>query len=134
MNKKTIAAGAAAAALAGSIALTGVASATPNSCGPNQVRVASGCGNVSEDNEGVGTATSSPAAGTGGLIFRDENGRDLGSGIGENDRFEWNGEKRIINGEVLIWVKQITSGNGGWGTLYSGWVKAQYTQAPVLFR
>lgn len=134
MNKKTIAAGAAAAALAGSIALTGVASATPNSCGPNQVRVASGCGNVSEDNENVGTALSSPAAGTGGLIFRDQNGRDLGSGIGEMDRFTWDGAKRTVNGEVLIFVKQTTSGGGGWGTLYSGWVKAAYTQAPVMFR
>lgn len=134
MNKKTIAAGAAAAALAGSIALTGVASAAPSSCAPNQVRVASGCGTVTEDNDNVGTTESSPAAGTGGLIFRDENGRDLGSGIGEGDRFVWNGEKRTVNGEVLIWIKQTTSGNGGWGSLYSGWVKAQYTQAPVLFR
>lgn len=138
MNKKTIAAGAAAAALAGTIVLGGTAAASDN-CTGSQVRTAYGCGTVSDDNEGVGTTQSSPAAGTGGLIFRDGSGAPAidsdgnQSGIGERDRFDWSGEKRVVGGTVLIFVKQTTQGGGGWGSLYSGWVKAEFTQAPVLF-
>lgn len=131
MNKKTIAAGAAAVALTGTLALGGTASAAD--CGSSQVSTAYGCGSVSGDNEGVGTTTSSPAAGTGGLIFRDQNGNDLGSGLGERDQFEWHGDKRVVDGTVLIFVKQMTTGGGGWGSLYSGWVKAEFTQAPSIF-
>lgn len=153
MNKKTIAVGAAAAALAGSMAFAGTASAD-STCGPgatatvhyeNVKNPATGrterakiteCPDATVSNSnGVGVTTSAPAQGTGGLIFRDENGRDLGSGMGENDQFDWLGRKAVTaDGTKLIYVKQITRGVGGWGSLYEGWVRAQFTMAPQLFR
>ncbi|QBZ71918.1 hypothetical protein SEA_KRADAL_19 [Streptomyces phage Kradal] len=151
MNKKTIAAGAAAVAIASTIGLAGTASAD-SQCGPgatakvhyeNRVNPQTGkterakiteCPDVKVSGD-QGITTSAPAAGTGGLIFRDANGRDLGSGIGEEDQFEWYGQKKTLaDGTVLIYVKQSTRGGGGWGSLYSGWVRAQFTQAPVLFK
>lgn len=136
MNKKTIAAGAAAAALAGTIALGGTASAS--SCPSGQVKVMGQCGTVTSteaDEKGGRNVQSGPARGTGGLIFRDENGRDLGSGMGENDQFVWNGKKHTTaDGTKLIYVKQVTRGVGGWGSLYEGWVRQQFTMAPALFR
>jgi hypothetical protein len=152
MNKKTIAAGAAAAALAGTIALGGSAVAD-SSCGPGATATVhyenvknpvtgtterekiTECPDMKVSNgSGVGVTTSSPAPGTGGLIFRDENGRDLGSGMGESDQFEWMGRKATApNGTKLIYVKQTTRGVGGWGSLYEGWVRAQFTMAPQFF-
>ena len=73
MNKKTIVAGATAAALAGSIAFASTASAEP-ACGPGATRKIECPG--AETSNGFDT-TSSPAVGTGGLILRDEKGRDL---------------------------------------------------------
>jgi len=73
----------------------------------------------------IGTA----AAGTGGLVFRDEKGNDLGSGIGEGQRFIFTdcGPK----GSGLINVYQLDKAedgaSGGWGALYAGYVKKAYT-------
>lgn len=85
-------------------------------------------------NTGSTTAISSwPAEGTGGLILRDINGRDLGSGIGEHQDFGFNGCGP--EGSGLIRVIQLKrGGGGGWGPLYSGYVKKRWTQAPQLFR
>lgn len=150
MNKKTIAVGAAAAALAGTIALGGSAVAD-STCGPgatakvhyeNVKNPVTGkterekiteCPDVTVSS-GNGVTTGAPAQNTGGLIFRDQNGRDLGSGMGENDQFEWEGRKATArNGEKLIYVKQITRGVGGWGSLYEGWVRAEFTLTPQQF-
>lgn len=133
MNKKTIAAGAAAAAIAGTIALGGVASAAD--CPAGQEMTQFGCGVVKDyPSDEIGSTESGPAPGTGGLIFRDKDGRDLGSGMGENDRFEWNGKKAVTaDGTKLIYVKQVTHGHGGWGSLYSGWVRQKFTQIPSMF-
>ena len=75
---------------------------------------------------------SAPAPGTGGLILRDIRGNDLGSGIGEKQGFDFIacGPK----GSGLIKVNQYTRGNGGgWGNLYTGYVKQRYTQIPSMF-
>jgi hypothetical protein len=74
----------------------------------------------------IGTA----AAGTGGLVFRDENGNDLGSGIGEGQRFIFVNCGPKDSG--LINVYQLDSAeedgkDGGWGGLYAGYVKKAYT-------
>lgn len=136
MNKKTIAAGAAAAALAGTIAMGTTASASP--CPSGQVKVAGSCGVVtgtSPDEYKGRHVQSGPARGTGGLIFRSENGFDLGSGMGEEDQFIWEGKKHTTaDGTKLIYVKQTTRGVGGWGPLYEGWVRQEFTMAPELFR
>jgi hypothetical protein len=81
----------------------------------------------------AGTSISSfPASGTGGLILRDINGRDLGSGIGESQDFGFNGCGP--KGSGLIRVVQLKrNGGGGWGSLYSGFVKQRYTQLPSMF-
>lgn len=78
------------------------------------------------------TVTSWPASNTGGLILRDTDGNDLGSGIGEQQSFEF------VNcgpdGSGLIRVRQITRGEGGgWGHLYEGHVKADFTQRPDMY-
>lgn len=78
------------------------------------------------------TITSWPASGTGGLILRDIKGKDLGSGIGEKQSFEF------VNcgptGSGLIRVRQLTRGEGGgWGDLYEGHVRAKFTQLPDMF-
>lgn len=73
----------------------------------------------------IGTA----AAGTGGLVFRDEDGNDLGSGMGEGQQFIFTdcGPK----GSGLINVYQLDKAEdgkpGGWGALYAGYVKKAYT-------
>lgn len=92
--------------------------------------VSKGSDAVSKRTKGNGTV-SAPAPGTGGLIFRDAQGRDLGSGMGEGDQFEF--IKHGPAGSGLIYVKQITKGMGGWGTEYIGYVKVKYTMAPELF-
>jgi hypothetical protein len=73
------------------------------------------------------------APGTGGLVFRDEQGNDLGSGVGQNQTFIF------VNcgpeGSGLINVYQLdTNGeegiSGGWGSLYAGYVKKAFTENP----
>lgn len=76
--------------------------------------------------------TSWPAIGTGGLILREINGRDKGSGIGEEQTFGFNGCGP--KGSGLIKVVQLTRGKGGgWGSEYAGFVKQKYTQLPSMF-
>lgn len=80
------------------------------------------------------TLSSWPGIGTGGLIIRDVNGNDLGSGIGEAQYFKFIACGPKNSG--LIQVVQELRGNkggGGWGSLYSGYVKQKYTQAPSMF-
>lgn len=82
--------------------------------------------------EEIGPIASFPAEGTGGLILRDINGRDLGSGIGEDQDFGF--EACGPKGSGLIRVVQLKRGSGGgWGSLYAGYVKAEFSQAPQLF-
>lgn len=88
--------------------------------------------NADARTSGAGTFTSWPAPGTGGLILRDEHGNDLGSGIGEQQDF------RLIEcgpeNSGLIRVEQLTrGGGGGWGTLYEGYVKVEWTMVPSMF-
>lgn len=76
--------------------------------------------------------THTPARGTGGLILRNENGTNLGSGIGPSQRFDFIacGPK----GSGLIHVNQIDRNTtGGWGPLYAGYVKKQYTSDPSSY-
>lgn len=80
----------------------------------------------------TGTITSGPSSTSGGLIFRDEHGNDLGSGMGVDDQFVF--IKHGPVGSGLIYVRQTTKGQGGWGSLYEGFVKTAYTMAPELFR
>jgi hypothetical protein len=150
MNKKTIAAGAAATALAGSLVFAGTASAD-STCGPGAtatvhyedvVNPATGKkerAKITEcpDTKVTGEAeryANAPAPGTGGLIFRDKNGNDLGSGMGEGDTFQYLNQKTTTaDGTKLIYVEQITKGNGGWGNLYKGWVRQQYIGVPSAY-
>lgn len=150
MNKKTIAAGAAATALAGSLVFAGTASAD-STCGPGATAKVSKqmvkepgtgkmkMGTVTEcpDTKVTGEAeryANAPAPGTGGLIFRDKNGNDLGSGMGEGDTFQYLNQKTTTaDGTKLIYVEQITKGNGGWGSLYKGWVRQQYIGIPSAY-
>ncbi|WGV35718.1 hypothetical protein SEA_FRANKENWEENIE_24 [Streptomyces phage Frankenweenie] len=152
MNKKTIAAGAAAVALTGSLAFAGTAAAD-STCGPGaeakvtyemvtnpqtgkkeRAKVTT-CPDVTIKKESGGERyANAPAPGTGGLIFRDQNGRDLGSGMGEGDTFQYLDRKTTTaDGTKLIYVKQITKGNGGWGNLYQGWVRQQFVGVPSAY-
>lgn len=80
----------------------------------------------------TGVVTSWPAGGTGGLILRDERGNDLGSGIGEGQDFEF--VECGPAGSGLIRVNQLTRGEGGgWGPLYEGYVKIEWTMRPSQF-
>lgn len=79
-----------------------------------------------------GGGTSFPASGTGGLIIRDVHGNDLGSGIGEQQAFQF--LECGPAGSGLVKVHQLTrGGGGGWGNLYGGYVRHQYTQLPSMF-
>jgi hypothetical protein len=74
--------------------------------------------------------------GTGGLVLRDEKGNDLGSGIGENQMFIFT--ECGPEGSGLIHVFQVDSADdegvtGGWGPLYTGYVKKVHTQNPSIF-
>lgn len=120
-SKTVIASTAAATALAASIAFASPAAAE-NGCPAGQMPLAGNC------HEAVFTTyqTGRPAPGTGGLIFRDENGNDLGSGMGENDRFMLTGRASTRDSVKYVEVEQTTRGHGGWGSLYKGYVKAQF--------
>jgi len=142
MNKKTIAAGAAAAALAGTIALGGAAAASD--CKPGQVKIAGGCGNVTGEikgEQGRSTGITSFVTPAVGVDFRDENGNKTGSGFYPANAFEYLGKKKHgKNGDgTLILVRQLTRQDGpgitqsGYGNLYKGWIPVKYTQAPSMF-
>jgi len=142
MNKKTIAAGAAAAALAGTIALGGTAVA--DDCKPGQVKTAYGCGDVTGEikgEQGKSTGITSFVTPAVGVDFRDEAGNKTGSGFYPANAFEYLGKKKQgKNGDgTLILVRQLTRDDpgtvtqSGYGTLYRGWIPEKYTQAPELF-
>jgi hypothetical protein len=142
MNKKTIAAGAAAAALAGTIALGG--SAAASDCKPGQVKIMGQCGNVTGEikgEQGRHTGISSFVTPTVGVDFRDEAGNKTGSGFYPANAFEYLGRKKQgKNGDgTLILVRQLTKADdgtvtqSGYGSLYKGWIPVKYTQAPGLF-
>lgn len=143
MNKKTIATTAAAAALAGTVALGGVASAS--SCPSGQVKTAYGCGQVTGEikgEQGHPTGISSFVTPAVGVDFRDENGNKTGSGFYPANAFEYLGKKKHgKNGDgTLILVRQMTKAQdgasitqSGYGNLYKGWIPAKYTQIPSMF-
>ncbi|AYD81185.1 hypothetical protein SEA_JUSTBECAUSE_16 [Streptomyces phage JustBecause] len=142
MNKKTIAAGAAAAALAGTIALGGTAAA--DSCKPGQVQTAYGCGDVTGEikgEQGSPTGIRSFVTPVVGVDFRDEDGNKTGSGFYPANSFEYLGKKKQgKNGDgVLILVRQETKQDSptvvqsGYGTIYKGWIPVKYTQIPSMF-
>lgn len=142
MNKKTIAAGAAAAALAGTIALGGVASAS--GCPSGQVKTAMGCGTVTGEvkgEQGFHTGITSFVTPSVGVDFRDEAGNKTGSGFYPANAFEYLGKKKHgKNGDgTLILVRQLTRADdgsvtqSGYGSLYKGWIPEKYTQAPEMF-
>lgn len=80
----------------------------------------------------IGGITSWPEVGTGGLILRDAQGNNLGSGIGEKQDFEF--VECGPAGSGLIKVNQLTRGTGGgWGDLYEGYVKARWAMMPSMF-
>lgn len=123
-----------ASALAVPAALVTASSASALSCPAGQQDFNGSCAVVTDypDETNIGTRTSGPAPRTGGLILRDAEGRDLGSGIGEGQQFKFTGCGPTGSG--LIRVRQTTRGNGGgWGTLYSGYVKKRWTMAPQMW-
>lgn len=121
MNRTTLVAASAATAIAASLALAAPAAAD-NGCPAGQMPLSGTC----HESTFYPIQSGHPAPGTGGLIFRDKNGNDLGSGMGESDRFTLTGSASTIDGIKYIEVEQTTRGHGGWGSLYRGYVKAQY--------
>lgn len=124
----------AAGALAAGGLTVGGASAVGH-CSPGQVVTGFGCGTVKEtapDETRGGTITT---AVTFDVNFRDDNGDRTSSGLGANDQFHYLGAKKMgKNGDgMLIKVKQTTTGQGGWGSLYEGWIPVKYTQLPSMF-
>lgn len=73
-----------------------------------------------------------PASGTGGLILRDSNGNDTGSGIGEQQNFDFDSCGPKSSGLIKV-VQVKRGGGGGWGSSYEGFVKQKYTQLPSMF-
>src|ERR1044072_6938 len=142
MNKTSIAAGAAAIALTGSLALAGTASA--DSCKPGQVKTAYGCGDVTGEikgEQGKSTGIRSFVTPAVGADFRHEDGHKAGPGFYPANSFEYLGKKKQgKNGDgVLILVRQETKQDSptvvqsGYGTLYKGWIPVKYTQIPSMF-
>ena len=124
-----------AGALASTAVVGGGYAVSTQQCPTGQESTLWGCAVVTDDPYG-NTKTKSylnpgqgrPQRGTGGLIIRDEDGRDTGSGIGEGQVFD------ILEcgpkGSGLVLVNQDTSVHGGgWGTLYTGYVKWKYVEA-----
>ncbi|MER6605754.1 hypothetical protein ABT282_07515 [Streptomyces sp. NPDC000927] len=142
----------AAAVTAAAVAITGsalVTSASADSaCGPGvEAKVSQRMvHNPASGKREMGTVTECPdtsTRSTGGTIssitpsegvdFRNNNGFKTGSGLSNRDRFRYLGETRTFNGEVMIRVKQITSGMGGYGSLYEGWIPVRFTANPSMF-
>lgn len=124
------------ALLAGGVTVTGVAATSD--CPAGQEKTVFGCAEVQHyEGETVqrGTGKISAVTPSQGVTLRDKNGNRTGSGLSNQDQFEWlGGKKPGKNGDgVLIEVKQITQGKGGWGSDYIGWIPVKYTQAPQMF-
>ena len=71
-----------------------------------------------------------------GVDFRDDHGNRTSSGLSNRDQFEYlNARRQGRSGDgMLIKVRQITHGKGGWGPLYTGWIPVKYTQLPSMFK
>ena len=119
----------AAGALASTAVVGGGYAVSTQQCPAGQESTIFGCATVTHydpntkvyPNPGQGK----PKKGTGGLIIRDDEGVDTGSGIGENQLFD------ILEcgpkGSGLVLVVQTTRGHGGgWGMDYAGYVKWKY--------
>jgi hypothetical protein len=64
----------------------------------------------------------------------DNNLQKTGSGLVPADRFEYLGEKFPgPDGKMYIAIKQITTGKGGWGEKYQGWIPVENTIDPDMF-
>lgn len=148
VKKSVVASGAVTVVLAGGLLVTAPA-ASADSCGPGQTARSTTQevknpltgemekGTVTEcvkADEFTGKTISfvTPAV---GVDFRDDNGNRTASGLSSNDQFEYLGEKRAgVNGDgTLIRIRQITTGKGGWGSRYEGWIPVKYTSVPSLF-
>lgn len=124
----------AAGALASTAVVGGGYAVTTQQCPTGQESTIFGCAKVtdySDETSGwkihLKPGQGRPQPGTGGLILRDDEGRDTGSGIGERQIFD------ILEcgprGSGLVLVNQDTSiHGGGWGTQYTGYVKWKYVQ------
>ena len=108
-------------------------------CPAGQEMSVMGCAKVTHHPSGrKGTGTHSAVDGRkapSGVDLRDGNGNRTTSGLGPDDQFEWlGGKKPGKNGDgTLIEVKQVTTGKGGWGPLYEGWIPVKFTQIPSMF-
>jgi hypothetical protein len=129
-----------AAATAASAVLVGGAavgvSTAAGSCPDGQERTLFGCAKVVEyEGEEVRRGTGTTSGPTVSVAFRDEHGNRTGSGMSASDQFEWLGGKKMgKDGDgMLIEVRQLTKGRGGWGDRYTGWIPVKYTQIPAMF-
>jgi len=124
----------AAAVLAGGATL-GVNAAVTD-CPAGQEMTVVGCAEVTHHPDETKWGTGTNSATTVAVDFRDQNGNRTNSGMGAEDQFEWlGGRKPGKNGDgMLIEVKQTTTGKGGWGSLYQGWIPVKYTQIPSMFK
>ncbi|MFE0472539.1 hypothetical protein ACFW2V_13085 [Streptomyces sp. NPDC058947] len=128
-----------AAKIAGAVlvggATLGVGAATTD-CPTGQEMTVMGCAKVTDyEDETVQQGTGSHSAVTVDVTFRDDQGNRTTSGMSSQDQFEWlGGKKPGKNGDgMLIEVKQISRGKGGWGPLYQGWIPVKYTHIPRMF-
>lgn len=119
--------------VAGGATVGGVSASTH--CPPTQVVTGFGCGTVTETVPGETRGGSITSAVTVAVDFRDDNGDRTSSGLGAHDQFQYLGAKKQgRNGDgLLIKVRQTTRGQGGWGSLYEGWIPARWTQIPGMF-
>jgi hypothetical protein len=124
---------AAGALLAGGVTFGGVAA---SDCPTGQEMTVMGCATVKNyDDETIRQGTGSTSFVTVDVDFRDNDGNRTSSGMSNQDQFEWlGGKKPGKNGDgMLIEVKQISTGKGGWGSLYQGWIPVKFTSAPRMF-
>lgn len=120
-------------------AVTGGAVQIADGCPAGQDMTVFGCAKVQgypDQSSSSGTNIRSSITPAGGVDFRDSRGNRTGSGISNEDQFEWlGGKKPGKNGDgTLIEVKQVTHGKGGWGPLYQGWIPVKFTQLPSMFK
>lgn len=133
MLMESAAAKVAAALIAGGAA-TGVGVSVAD-CPTGQEMTVVGCAKVTHHSDDSGRGTGSHSATTVSVYFRDADGNKTDSGLGPGDQFEWLGGKKMgKNGDgMLVEIRQTTTGKGGWGSLYEGWIPMKYTQTPRLF-
>ena len=122
----------AAGALASTAVVGGGYAASTQQCSAGMEATIFGCAKVTEDPYGstktkvyLNPGQGRPEKGTGGLVIRDEEGRDTGSGIGEKQVFDMLECGPEGSGLVLV-VQDTSVHGGGWGTQYTGYVKWKY--------